>query len=93
MPSPPRFLGVIVITQAISMNNISFFLWHPRLLQEIELECGKKLYLSNRKVFIMAEATSLAEFLLHGIATCKLLLNKIVKQTYVAMHVLLGVLL
>ena len=41
----------------------------------------------------MAEATSLAEFLLHEIATCKLLLNKIVKQTYVEMHVLLGVLL
>ena len=48
-------------------------MWHPRLLEEVELESDKKFNLSNRKVLIMAEASSLAEFFLHRNVTYKLL--------------------
>ena len=48
-------------------------MWHPRILQEIELQCDKKLHLSNGKVLIMAEASSLGEFFLQRNVTYKLL--------------------
>ena len=48
-------------------------MWHPRLLQGIELECNKKFLLSNGKALIMLEASSLAEFFLHRNVTYKLL--------------------
>ena len=48
-------------------------MWHPRLLQNIELECDKKFHLSNGKVLVMAKAISLAEFFLHRNVTYKLL--------------------
>ena len=48
-------------------------MWHPRLLQKIELECDKKFHLSNGKVLVMAKAISLAEFFLHRNVTYKLL--------------------
>ena len=48
-------------------------MWHPRLLQEIELQCDKKLHLSNEKVLVMVEASSLGEFFLHRNVTYKLL--------------------
>ena len=56
------FLGVTVSTHAYLHEQHFIFMWHPRLLQEIELECDKKFHLSNRKVLIMAEASSLAKF-------------------------------
>ena len=65
--------GVIVSTQAFPHKQHFVFMWHPRLLQEINLECDKKLGLSNRKVLIMVEASSLAEFFLHRNVTYKLL--------------------
>ena len=67
------FLGVTVSTHAYLHEQHFIFMWHPRLLQEIELECDKKFHLSNRKVLIMAEASSLAEFFLHRNVTYKLL--------------------
>ena len=67
------FLGVKVITHAYLHKQHFIFMWHPRLLQEIELECNKKFLLSNRKVLIMAESLSLAEFFLHRNVTYKLL--------------------
>ena len=48
-------------------------MWHPRLLQNIELECDKTFHLSNGKVLVMAKAISLAEFFLHRNVTYKLL--------------------
>ena len=63
------FLGVTVRTH----EQHFIFIWHPRLLQEIELECDKKFHFSNKKVLIMAEASSLAEFFLHRNVTYKLL--------------------
>ena len=48
-------------------------MWHPRLLQEIESECDKKLHLSNRKVLVMAEASSLGELFLYRIIIYMLL--------------------
>ena len=56
------FLGVTVSTQAYLYEQHFIFMWHPRPLQEIELECNKKIYLSNGKVLIMVEVSSLAEF-------------------------------
>ena len=56
------FVGVVVSTQAYLHVQHFIFMWHPRLLQEIELQCDRKLHLSNRKVLIMAEASSLGEF-------------------------------
>ena len=41
-------------------------MWHLRLLQEIELECDQKFHLSNGRVLIMAEASSLADFACGG---------------------------
>ena len=67
------FLGVTVSTHACVHEQHFIFMWLPRLLQEIELECDKKLHLSNEKVLIMAEASSLAEFFLHRNVTYKLL--------------------
>ena len=67
------FLGVTVSTHAYLHEQHFIFMWHPRLLQEIELECDKKFHLSNGKVLIMAEASSLAEFFLHRNVTYKLL--------------------
>ena len=48
-------------------------MWHPRLLQEIESECDKKLHLSNGKVLVMAEASSFGELFLHRIIIYMLL--------------------
>ena len=59
------FLGVAVSTHAYLHEQHFIFMWHPRLLEEVELESDKKFNLSNRKVLIMAEASSLAEFFLH----------------------------
>ena len=74
MHSPPhRFLGVTVSTHVCLHGQHFIFMWHPRLLQEIKLECDKKFHLSNGKVLIMAEASSLAEFFLHRNVTYKLL--------------------
>ena len=56
------FLGVTLSTRAYLHEQRFIFMWHPRLLQETELECDKKFHLSNRKVLIMTEASSLAEF-------------------------------
>ena len=67
------FLSVTVSTHAYLHEQHFIFMWHPRLLQEIELECNKKFLLSNRKVLIMAESLSLAEFFLHRNVTYKLL--------------------
>ena len=67
------FLGVIVSTQAYRHEQHFISMWHPRLLQEIELQCNKKLHFSNGKVLIMAETSSLGEFFLHRIAIYKLL--------------------
>ena len=67
------FWGEIVSTQAYLHEQHFIFMWHPTLLQEIELQCDKKLRLSNGKVLIMAEASSLGEFFLHRNATYKLL--------------------
>ena len=67
------FLGVTVSTHAYLHEQYFIFMWHPRLLQEIKLECDKKFHLSNGKVLIMAEASSLAEFFLHRNVTYKLL--------------------
>ena len=67
------FLGVIVSTQAYLHEQHFIFMWHPRLLQEIELQCDKKLHLSNEKVLVMVEASSLGEFFLHRNVTYKLL--------------------
>ena len=67
------FLGVTVSTHAYLHEQHFIFMWHPRLLQEIKLECDKKFHLSNGKVLIMAEASSLAEFFLHRNVTYKLL--------------------
>ena len=67
------FLGVIVSTQAYLHEQHSISMWHRRLLQEIELQCNKKLHFSNGKVLIMAETSSLGEFFLHRIAIYKLL--------------------
>ena len=67
------FLSVTVSTHAYLHEQHFIFMWHPRLLQEIELECDKKIRLSNGKVLIMAEASSLAEFFLHRNVTYKLL--------------------
>ena len=66
------FLGVAVSTHAYLHKQHLVFMWHPRLLQEIELECNKKFHLSNRKVLIMVEASSLAEFFLYRNVTYKL---------------------
>ena len=66
------FLGVTVSTHAYLHEQHFIFMWHPRLLQEIELECDKKFHLSNGKILIMAEASSLAEFFLHRNVTYKL---------------------
>ena len=63
------FFGVTVRTH----EQHFIFIWHPRLLQEIELECDKKFHFSNKKVLIMAKASSLAEFFLHRNVTYKLL--------------------
>ena len=86
------FLGVTVSTHAYLHEQHFIFMWHPRLLQQIELQCDKKFHLRNRKVLIMAEASSLAKFLYieMQLISC---LNKIAKQTYMAMHVLLRILL
>ena len=67
------FLGVIVSTQAYLHEQHFIFMWHPRRLQEIELQCDKKLYFSNAKVLIMVEASSLGEFFLHRNVTYRLL--------------------
>ena len=67
------FLGVTVSTHAYLHEQHFIFMWQPRPLQEIELECDKKFHLSNGKVLIMAEASSLAEFFLHRNVTYKLL--------------------
>ena len=67
------FLGVIVTTQAYLHEQYFIFMWHPRLLQEIEFDCAKKFHFSNGKVLIMAEALSLAEFFLHRNVIYKLL--------------------
>ena len=67
------FLGVTVSTHAYLHEHHFIFMWHPRLLQEIELKCDKKLHLSNGKVLIMVEASSLAEYFLHKNVTYKLL--------------------
>ena len=67
------FLGVTVSTHAYLHGQHFIFMWHPRLLQEIKLEYDKKFHLSNGKVLIMAEASSLAEFFLHRNVTYKLL--------------------
>ena len=56
------FLGVTLSTRAYLHEQHFIFMWHPRLLQETELECDKKFHLSNRKVLIMTEASRLAEF-------------------------------
>ena len=65
LTSTQVFLGVIVSTQAYLHEQHFISMWHSRLLQEIELECDKKLHLSNGKVLVMAEASSLTEFVLH----------------------------
>ena len=52
------FLGVIVSIQAYLHEQHFIFVWHPRFLQEIELESDKKFPLSNGKVLVMAEASS-----------------------------------
>ena len=65
-------LGVAVSTHAYLHEQHFIFMWHPRLLEEVELESDKKFNLSNRKVLIMAEASSLAEFFLHRNVTYKL---------------------
>ena len=67
------FSGVIVSIQAYLHKQHFIFMLHPRLLQEIELECDKKIQLSNGKVLIMAEASSLTELFLHRNVTYKLL--------------------
>ena len=66
------FLGVTVSTHAYLHEQYFIFMWHPRLLQEIKLECDKKFHLSNAKVLIMAEASKLAKFFLHRNVTYKL---------------------
>ena len=66
------FLGVTVSTHAYLHEQHFIFMWHPRLLQKIELECDKKFHLTNGKVLIMAEASSSAEFFLHRNVTYKL---------------------
>ena len=65
------FLGVTVSTHAYLHEQHFIFIWHPRLLQEIELESDKNFHLSEEKVLIMAEASSLAEFFLHRNVTYK----------------------
>ena len=67
------FLVLTVSTHAYLHEQRFIFMWQPRLLQKIELECDKKFHLSNGKVLIMAEASSLAEFFLHRNVTYKLL--------------------
>ena len=61
------FLGVIISTQAYLHEQHFISMWHLWIPQEIELEYDKKLHLSNGKVLIMAEASSLGEFFLHRI--------------------------
>ena len=56
------FLGVIVSTQVYIHGQHFIFMWHPRLPQEVELQCDKNCHLSNGEVLIIAEASSLAEF-------------------------------
>ena len=72
MPSPPhRFFGCNC--KYSCMSPWATFHFYVAPLQEIELECDKKFHLSNGKVLIMAEASSLAEFFLHRNVTYKLL--------------------
>ena len=59
------FLGVTVSTHAYLHEQHFIFMWQPSPLQETELECDKKFHLSNGKVLIMAEASSLAKNFLH----------------------------
>ena len=66
------FSGVIVSTQAYLHEQHFIFMLHPRLLQEIELECDKKFHLSNRKI-LMVEASSLTELFIYRNLTCKFL--------------------
>ena len=47
------FLGVTLSTQAYLHEQHFIFMWHPRLLQETELECDRKFLFSNKKVLIM----------------------------------------
>ena len=56
------FLDIIVSTQAYLYKHYFIFMWHPGLLEEIELERDKKVHLSKGKVLIMAEASSLGYF-------------------------------
>ena len=66
------FLGVTVSTHAY-LHEHFIFMWHPRLLQEIQLECDRKFHFSHKKLVIMAETSSLAEFFLRRNVTYKLL--------------------
>ena len=50
-------------------------MWHLRLLQEIELECDQKFHLSNGRVLIMAEASSLTDLCGNACATENIALN------------------
>ena len=67
------FLGVTVSTLACLLEQHFIFMMHLRPLQEIELECDKKLHLSNRKALIMVEASSFAELFLNRNVSYKLL--------------------
>ena len=67
------FLGVAIRTHAYLHGQYFIFMWHPRLLQEIELECDRKFHFSKKKILIMEEASSLAEFFWHRNVTYKLL--------------------
>ena len=73
-PNPyTGFFGVTVSTHAYLHDQHFISMWQPSPLQEIELECDKKYHLSNGKVLIMVEASSLAEYFLHKNVTYKLL--------------------
>ena len=74
MPSPPhRFFRCNCKYSSYLHEQHFIFMWNPRLLQETELECDRKFHFSNKKVLIMAEASSLPELFLHRNVTYKLL--------------------
>ena len=67
------FLGVTASTHAYLHEQHFIFMWHPRLFQEIQLECDRKFHFNHKKVLIMVETSSLADFFLHRNVTYKLL--------------------
>ena len=74
MPSPPhRFFRCNCKYSSYLHEQHFIFMWNPRLLQEIGLECDREFHFSNKKVLIMEEASNLAELFLHRNVIYKLL--------------------